>query len=107
MLAQRCDLVQFNKIFNDNVTLHVETKFDGERFQMHMQDNIFKYFSRNGFDYTTTYGATFETGVFTPFLKGAFKSSVQNVILDGEMMGWNKTTKKFGSKGVVFYIYPL
>lgn len=79
----------------------MENKFDGERFQLHMENNTFKYFSRNGYDYTSTYGSNFYTGLYTPLLKNVFKSHVSRIILDGEMMGWNTVTKKFGSKGTL------
>ncbi|KAF2895633.1 hypothetical protein ILUMI_10543 [Ignelater luminosus] len=102
MLSQRCDVVQFNKVFSGNVKMYVETKFDGERFQLHMENGQFKYFSKNGYDYTSTYGSDFTNGIFTPLLKNSFKKDVWKIILDGEMMGWNKSTKKFGSKAMNF-----
>lgn len=36
-----------------------------------------------------------------------FKSTIQNVILDGEMMLWHKKTKKFGSKGLSLDVKKL
>ncbi|KAK5642584.1 hypothetical protein RI129_008751 [Pyrocoelia pectoralis] len=107
MLSQRCDPVQFKKVFSNNPRLYIENKFDGERFQLHMDNNVFKFFSRNGFDYTSTYGANYSTGGYTPLLKNAFKRHVRNVILDGEMMGWNKKTNQFGSKGMDFDVKHL
>lgn len=99
MLCKTCDVGVFVKDLPNNSLLYIENKFDGERFQLHMQNGKFRYFSRNGFDYTSKFGATYEDGIFTPQLKNLFKESVEGVILDGEMMGYNKQTKQFGSKG--------
>lgn len=110
MLSQRCDVVQFHKVLSGNVKMYVETKFDGERFQLHMENGQFKYFSKNGYDYTSTYGNDFSNGLYTPLLKNAFRKDVRKIILDGEMMGWNKSTKKFGSKGWYYWKiiqYPM
>lgn len=60
MLSKRVDAAVFKKFFKDNREFFVENKFDGERFQLHMADGKFKYFSRNGFDYTSTFGDSFE-----------------------------------------------
>lgn len=99
MLCTKCDVNVFGKEVPNKCILYIEKKFDGERFQLHMQDGNFRYFSRNGFDYTEKFGATYEEGIFTPQLTDVFKGNVKNVILDGEMMGYNKQTKEFGSKG--------
>lgn len=101
MLSQRCDKPTFKNV-KDNINYVVETKFDGERFQLHMKDGLFKYFSRRGFDFTDAFGANFESGLYTPTLKDLFLPEIKSVILDGEMMGWNKTTNTFGSKGNFF-----
>lgn len=99
MLCKKCDVNVFMKEVPNKVTLYIENKFDGERFQLHMQDGNFRYFSRNCFDYTEKFGATYGEGTFTPQLRNAFAGTVNSVILDGEMMGYNKRTKQFGSKG--------
>lgn len=64
MLSKRVDAAVFKKHFIDDKLFYVENKFDGERFQLHMENGVFKYFSRNGFDYTGTYGATYDDGKF-------------------------------------------
>lgn len=107
MLCKMCDPAAFIKDIPNNTVLHIENKFDGERFQLHMQDGRFRYFSRNGFDYTSQFGATYNEGIFTPRLKGVFKTNVTSIILDGEMMGYNKQTKIFGSKGMQFDVKTL
>lgn len=114
MLSKRCDAQPFLKI-KEPCNFIVEKKFDGERFQIHMKDGLFKYFSRNGFDYTKTYGKSLSEGFYTPSLAGVFKRKIKSVILDGEMMGYNKRTKEFGSKGIylifmiliIFMLYKL
>ncbi|XP_018322080.1 DNA ligase 4 [Agrilus planipennis] len=108
MLSKRCDVNELVKISSSpNMLYYVETKFDGERFQLHMKDNTFKYFSRRGFDYTATFGDSFDNGLFTPLLKNCFVSNVNSIILDGEMMGWNTKTQRFGSKGMNFDVKNL
>lgn len=84
----------------------LETKFDGERCQIHYQYNDdstlpdedrhkFKYFSRNGFDYTTSFQLTLSPRLTEQLVKD---QPVRNFILDGEMMAWNKSTKSFTQK---------
>lgn len=46
-------------------------------------------------------------GIFTPKLKNVFQPFVRKVILDGEMMLWNKLTKKYGSKGMELDVKKL
>lgn len=100
MLSRKCDAQEFIKNVQQKSVLYVENKFDGERFQLHMKDGCFKYFSRNGF-LIDNYGASYRDGSFTPLLKDVFHESVRSVILDGEMMGYNKIKKRFGSKGTL------
>ncbi|XP_023029983.2 DNA ligase 4 isoform X1 [Leptinotarsa decemlineata] len=107
MLSKRIDGVNFKKELPDNKLFYVENKFDGERFQLHLRDNEFKYFSRNGFDFTENLGKSYETGIFTPHLKGLFDKNIKNAILDGELMVWNKKTKQFGSKGMALDVKKL
>ncbi|CDW55759.1 DNA ligase A M domain containing protein [Trichuris trichiura] len=78
---------------------YVETKFDGERVQMHRDVDTYKYFSRNGGEFSSTYGETPLQGSLTQYLQNAFSASVKNCILDGEMIGWNRIDKCFATKG--------
>uniref|UniRef100_A0A5S6QX03 DNA ligase n=1 Tax=Trichuris muris TaxID=70415 RepID=A0A5S6QX03_TRIMR len=78
---------------------YVETKFDGERVQMHRNGEAYKYFSRNGGEFTSCYGGTPLQGSLTQYVHHAFKASVRNCILDGEMIGWNRANKCFATKG--------
>ncbi|KRZ27329.1 DNA ligase 4 [Trichinella pseudospiralis] len=79
---------------------YVETKFDGERVQLHKDDNNnYKYFSRNGIDFTSSYGSTPFVGNLTQFIHRAFENHVHNCILDGEMIAWDRTARRFVGKG--------
>lgn len=69
-----------------------ETKMDGERFQLHMKDNEFRYYSRNSHDYSDNFNK-----LITPLIK--FSSVVHSVILDGEMMVYDKHESRYQTKG--------
>lgn len=62
MLSKRIEQSNFKKEFTDNKLYFVENKFDGERFQIHMEDGKFRYFSRNGFNFTDHLGDTYNAG---------------------------------------------
>lgn len=95
MLCQRLHISTFEQQCLNN-DFYTETKMDGERFQMHMNDNgEFKYFSRNGFGkFTENFNET-----LTPFVRKLFRIPVTNIILDGEMMVWHKDKKMYCTKG--------
>lgn len=103
MLAAIADVQQIEKQMN-NQTFYIETKLDGERMQMHKDGDVYKYFSRNGFDYTQQFGASPLEGSLTPFIHNVFKSNIQNCILDGEMMAYNPEAQTFMQKGNKFDI---
>ncbi|XP_052739139.1 DNA ligase 4 isoform X1 [Bicyclus anynana] len=105
MLSERMDVTHIH--LAPNKANHVEDKFDGERFQMHMDNNTFEYYSRKGFTYSKKYGKTFESGILTPDLRTCFSSNAHNFILDGEMMGWHKEKQCFGSKGMAYDIKKI
>ncbi|CAG4977768.1 unnamed protein product [Parnassius apollo] len=88
-------------------TYMIEEKFDGERFQIHMENNIFEYFSRKGHKYSHNFGESYESGSLTPLLKDCFAPTVKSFILDGEMMGWHKEQEAFGSKGMKYDVKTL
>lgn len=79
--------------------LYLETKMDGERFQLHIDNGRFMYFSRNGVDYTTNFGASYDSGTLTPKLRSLLPLSLQSIILDGEMMVWDTIHKRYREKG--------
>lgn len=62
MLLERCKIEDVGKFFTGRESYFVQTKHDGERFQIHMQDGRFKYFSRNAYDFTENYGETESSG---------------------------------------------
>ncbi|KFZ51793.1 DNA ligase 4 [Antrostomus carolinensis] len=103
MLAAIADVQQIEKQMNNQI-FYIETKLDGERMQMHKDGDVYKYFSRNGFDYTQQFGASPLDGSLTPFIHKVFKSNIQNCILDGEMMAYNPETQTFMQKGNRFDI---
>ena len=52
----------------------------------------------SGNDYTHVFGADPYSGTFTPAVYNCFKPHVKNVILDGEMVGYNEETKTIGKQ---------
>jgi DNA ligase-4 len=62
---------------------YVETKYDGERLQVHKDGNRFRYFSRNGNDFTQDFGseAKTEEELLTGYLAPCLASHVNSVIL--------------------------
>ncbi|XP_033954341.1 DNA ligase 4 [Pseudochaenichthys georgianus] len=90
-----------------NSPFFIQTKLDGERIQLHKDGDVYKYFSRNAFEYTQQFGASPLEGSLTPYIHNVFKSHVINCILDGEMMAYNPTTDIFVQKGSKFDIKKL
>lgn len=99
MLSEECDVTKVEVYFKRTPFLYIETKLDGERFQMHMENGVFKYFSRNSRDYTSNFGSNPSEGMLTPKLAKQINSDIKSIILDGEMMCWNPKTKHFVTKG--------
>lgn len=62
MLSKRIENKNFKKEFKNEKLYYLENKFDGERFQLHMKNGEFRYFSRNGFDFTQKYGKSYNEG---------------------------------------------
>ena len=76
----------------------IEEKLDGERMQLHMVSDEsmvggkrFAFWSRRAKEYTYLYGDGFEdkNGSLTKHLRGVFDRSVEQIILDGEMVVWD------------------
>lgn len=103
MLAAIANIQQIEKQMNHQ-SFYIETKLDGERMQMHKDGDVYKYFSRNGYDYTQQFGDSPLDGSLTPFIHNVFRMDVQNCILDGEMMAYNPNTQTFMQKGNKFDI---
>lgn len=67
----------------------MEEKLDGERLQLHKRGDEFQWFSRKAHDYTDLYGASYDEGGLTKFLRNAFDKRVYSIVLDGEMVAWS------------------
>ena len=103
MLAAIADIERIEKDMKHQ-SFYIETKLDGERMQMHKDGDVYRYFSRNGYNYEDQFGASPQEGSLTPFIHNAFKIDVLNCILDGEMMAYNPNTQTFMQKGNKFDI---
>ncbi|XP_077014765.1 DNA ligase 4 [Tamandua tetradactyla] len=104
MLAAIADIQHIEKDMKQQ-SFYIETKLDGERIQMHKDGDVYKFFSRNGYEhYTDHFGASPCEGSLTPFIHDAFKIDIQICILDGEMMAYNPNTQTFMQKGNKFDI---
>ena len=88
---------------DDQNEFWIEEKLDGERMQMHMQqdDTVpggykFAFWSRKAKEYTYLYGNGLEDdkSALTRHLKKAFDGGVRNLILDGEMITWDPEVDK-------------
>jgi DNA ligase-4 len=91
MLAGRMTLHDMIQFFT-GVPVYVETKYDGERIQCHLQNKEVKFFTRNAVDYTYLYG---------PKLAEVIIKSVNAIsaILDGEIVVWDKVRNCFAPFG--------
>ncbi|CAD6444139.1 240d33d0-3fcf-403d-99d6-2502f0071114 [Sclerotinia trifoliorum] len=94
----------------NNSEFWIEEKLDGERIQMHMEENDdipggrrFIWWSRKGKDYTYLYGNGFEddNSALTRHMKNAFDPRVSSIILDGEMITWDPVTNKMVAFGTL------
>ncbi|XP_055965459.1 DNA ligase 4 [Sorex fumeus] len=103
MLAAIADIERIEKDMKHQ-SFYIETKLDGERMQLHKNGDVYEYFSRNGYNYTSQFGASPEEGSLTPFIHGAFHTDIRVCILDGEMMAYNPHTQTFMQKGNKFDI---
>ena len=88
MLAGKLNLAQIREFVKEKSDLadhiYVETKFDGERIQVHYSMSIVQYYSRNGHDVSQIYGPK-----LSPVIKSALVSTVSECILDGEIVVWD------------------
>jgi DNA ligase-4 len=91
-------MVSRMKPTEDDAVFWIEEKLDGERMQLHMieDDTVpggkrFGFWSRKAKNYTYLYGEGFEddNAALTRHIRDAFKPSVRNLILDGEMITWD------------------
>lgn len=99
MLSARTNLAT---IENDmaNGEFLMETKFDGERVQVHKNGTEFSYFSRGYNEFSHVYGASsMDRRTLSDYLGQSINPRVVTCILDGEMMSYNKQQKRFIAKG--------
>lgn len=68
----------------------IEEKLDGDRMLMHMVDGKFRWHTRRRRDYTLVYGENVHIGSLTKHLSNAFHENVKSIVLDGEMVAWDK-----------------
>ncbi|XP_063067666.1 DNA ligase 4 [Engraulis encrasicolus] len=106
MLAAVANIHQVEKQMNGKV-FFVETKLDGERIQMHKDGDVYKYYTRNSFEYSEHFGTSPVQGSLTPYIHNVFKPHVVQCILDGEMMAYNPMTETLTQKGSRFDIKKL
>ncbi|XP_028326722.1 DNA ligase 4 [Gouania willdenowi] len=90
-----------------NRPFFIETKLDGERIQLHKDGDVYKYYSRNAFEYTKQFGGSPLEGSLTPHIHNVFQSHVVTCILDGEMMAYSPKDDIFMQKGSKFDIKRL
>jgi DNA ligase-4 len=92
MLADRC-MLDDKLLAKLGVPFAIETKFDGERMQIHKDGDTVRYFARKGKEWT----AVFEHKL-TPLVRKLV--GVNSCILDGEVVAWDSVRKcwaEFGS----------
>jgi DNA ligase-4 len=97
MLAGRKSYQELKKLLH-SVELTVETKYDGERIQIHIDGEEVQFFSRNAVDYSTMYGKSMKTAVLRA-MKG-----LKSCIIDGELIVWdieNNRAARFGQNKTV------
>lgn len=97
MLCQASHTVNLEQLIA-NQEFYLETKMDGERFQMHVLGEQYRYFSRKGKEYTQTFGLDVATGTLTPYISRLFKQTISSAIFDGEMMVWNRDERIYHTK---------
>ncbi|KAI4490315.1 hypothetical protein M0802_010692 [Mischocyttarus mexicanus] len=109
MLLERIAIEDAAKLFYNNDEYIVQMKFDGERSQIHMKDGIFKYSTRQRFDITNNwgFGKSNSDGFLSTILSRRLNQQCKSIILDGELMGWHKEKKVFGSKGMSYDVKKL
>ncbi|XP_059617100.1 DNA ligase 4 [Phlebotomus argentipes] len=98
MLLARIEMHKLEEAVNRG-EYFIETKMDGERFHVHRSGNEYRFFSRNGHNYSEKFGKDFTSGSLTPFIHNLFAKHVVSIILDGEMMVWNREDNLFYVKG--------
>lgn len=83
MLCQKAFIKNIDQMLA-NDEYYLETKMDGERYQIHIDGREFRYFSRNTNDFTKKFGSDSSGGNFTPTLARLLSGKLSNAILDGK-----------------------
>ncbi|XP_014680944.1 PREDICTED: DNA ligase 4-like [Priapulus caudatus] len=97
MLAEQASPEKVEKLMGHG-KFFIETKWDGERMQLHKKGNEYKYFSRGGYEYTKTFGSSSLEGTLTPYIADCFLKDIHTCILDGEMLVYHIEEDFIGSK---------
>lgn len=99
MLCQASHTVNLEQLIA-NEEFYLETKLDGERFQLHIigDGQQYRYFSRKSKEYTQKFGGDVTTGTLTPYISRLFKQPISSAIFDGEMMVWNRDERVYRVK---------
>ncbi|VDL70660.1 unnamed protein product [Nippostrongylus brasiliensis] len=82
----------------------VETKYDGEHVLLHkISRDQYKWYTRNGKDFTKDYGGSSTlTDLVSGRIHPLFRSSVNDCILDCELMLWDKKLRKLEEVETLF-----
>ncbi|KAL7059931.1 hypothetical protein AAHC03_09965 [Spirometra sp. Aus1] len=99
--------IAYEKLFSGiaDYCLCLEAKYDGERVQLHKSGDKYRYWSRSGREWSSSYGTEGNgtTGTLTPRLHaGGFSNEVLECVLDGEMFGFDTYTDTFVTKATGF-----
>lgn len=93
MLAETIRDARLARLFADGKTLNLETKYDGERLQIHKaSDGTFRCFSRNNFDTTNQLADSLLAHIAQCF------SAARNCIVDGELVAFNRRDRFIATK---------
>ena len=100
-LAERVNSVAlaFSKVKDEEFV--VETKFDGERLQLHRQGSQLTYYARSGLDHGKHSGYNAMDEAFCAQL------GWEDCVLDGEILILNKKTQKFLPFGTIKHVVNL
>eukprot|EP00116_Pleurobrachia_bachei_P004551 sb/3464813/ len=96
MLADRVTDIERIETLLSNREFIVETKYDGERMQVHKDGDKYLYYSRGAIEYSHVYGENPLIGSLTPFIHPNILAN--NCILDGEIMVYDLKEKAFVTK---------
>ena len=102
MLAERGSS-DFQEAFEKQLRckeFYIEVKYDGERMQLHKNGDKYRFFSRNGHDFTDDFGAsTSQRDKFCSHVSSSVSPRVKTLILDGEICAYNHLTGVVCQKG--------